>query len=162
MGEIVRCGVASAVQRRSRTPVSPSDDAKTVATSRAVDLRLLHGFLSNMESPAHTVAAAPLFVRRKHADARLRHGRFTIRNLACQHMHGLPPNRRGPVPVCRFRLRTVPSDHPENQTAVVAAKPEAIAQHPPNRLLQIFQQHVTSQTRIDASGIDCPGNKTSS
>src|SRR4029077_7771041 len=35
VGEIVRCGAASAVQRRSRTPVSPSEDAKTDVTSRA-------------------------------------------------------------------------------------------------------------------------------
>src|SRR6185503_15171839 len=50
---------------------------------------------------------------------------------------GFPPNPRAPVPTCRSRLHTRSSDCPENQTAVIAAKPKAITQHPPNRLLSI-------------------------
>src|ERR1051325_6133211 len=74
---------------------------------------------------------------------------------------GLPPNLRAPVPTCRSHLHTRSSQSSKTQAAVIAAKPKAITQHPPNRLFTIVQHHVTAQVGIDSSRVQGSWNKTS-
>ena len=137
--------------------VGGCEDGRDLA---CIGLGLLHRLLCHMESPTHTSRCC---ASAHSAEASLRSapaGLLQKKGSRLPAPPGFPPNLRAPAPTFRSRLHTMSSDSPENQAAVIAAKPKAVAQHPPNRLVPILQQHVTAQARIDSSRIHCPGNKT--